>query len=112
MELTESKEGTMTERLAYSIAEAAEAIGISRDTVYRLIQRAEVHSVLVGKRRLIPRASLLELMGVANKEAEDRAVQDNTSTFALAAPVGLFPLLPPGHEEATFVITVRRARRV
>jgi len=32
----------MTERLAYSIAEAAEAIGVSQDTVYRLLQRGEV----------------------------------------------------------------------
>src|SRR5687767_8787596 len=101
----------MTERLAYSFAAAAEAIGISQDTVYRLIQRGEVHSVLVGKRRLIPRASLLELLGVANEESEDRAAEDNSGAFSLAAPAILSPLVPPGQEEATFVITVRRARR-
>jgi len=89
----------MTERLAYSIAEAAEAIGISQDTVYRLIQRGEVHSVLLGKRRLIPRASLFELLGVDGEEAQD-----------LAAPGTLAPLLPPNREEATFVVTIRRVR--
>ena len=101
----------MTERLAFSIAEAAEAIGISQDTVYRLIQRGEVQSVLVGKRRLVPRASLLELLRVTTEEHEDRAVANNSGVFSLAAPTTLPPLVPPEQEEATFIVTVRRAGR-
>ena len=85
----------MTERLAYSIAEAAEAIGISQDTFYKLIQRGKVHSVLVGKRRLIPRASLLELLGVATEEAEGRIIENNSVAFSLAASATLLPLVPP-----------------
>ena len=44
----------MTKRLAYSIAEAAEAIGVSEDTVYRLIQRRSALSAC-GEARLGPK---------------------------------------------------------
>ena len=101
----------MPERLAYSIAEAAEAIGISRDTVYRLIQRGEVHSVLVGKRRLVPRASLLELLGVATEEAEDQATASAPGAIPLAVLATSAPRPLSDEEEATFIVTVRRERR-
>lgn len=101
----------MTERLAYSIAEAADAIGISQDTVYRLIQRGKVHSVLVGKRRLVPRASLLELLGISNEEPEDRAAANGPGAVSATAPATLVPRMLPDEDEATFIVTVRRTRR-
>lgn len=101
----------MTERLAFTIAEAAETIGVSQDTVYRLIQRGEVRSVLLGKRRLIPRASLLKVLGVAAEEPEDRAVANNSEAFSFAVPETLLHLVPLDQAEATFIITVRRVRR-
>lgn len=55
-------EGGSVGRLAYSVDEAAEALGVSRDTVQDLIRRAELHSVKLGHRRVIPRAALEALL--------------------------------------------------
>ena len=53
-----------TERLAYSIQEAADMLGVNYFSVYRLIQRNQlkVCRALRGK-LLIPRSELLKLLG-------------------------------------------------
>lgn len=51
-----------TQRLAYSIAEAAEATGIGRTSLYMLIRTNQLKSVTVGRRRLIPAAELQALL--------------------------------------------------
>ena len=53
-----------TERLAYSIQEAADMLGVNYFSVYRLIQRnkLKVCRALRGK-LLVPRAELLKLLG-------------------------------------------------
>jgi excisionase family DNA binding protein len=43
------------ERLAYSPAEFAEAVGCTRQHVQNLIARGELRSVKLGRKRLIPR---------------------------------------------------------
>lgn len=48
----------MTERLAYSTAEVAAAIGASEGLVKRLLASGEIGSVKLGGRRLIPAAAL------------------------------------------------------
>lgn len=45
-------------RTAYSVNEAAEALGLSRQTVYSLIHTPSFPSVKVGGRTLIPVAAL------------------------------------------------------
>lgn len=52
----------MAERLAYSPAEAAESIDVSRPTIYHLMERAEdpLPNFRVGTRRLIPIESFKE----------------------------------------------------
>jgi excisionase family DNA binding protein len=57
-----AKEIRMTQRLAYSIKEASEALGLSRDSINDLIRTAELPSVKVGRRRLIPAAALHQLL--------------------------------------------------
>lgn len=55
------------ERIAYSPAEFAAAVGCTRQHVQNLIRRGELHSVKLGRKRLIPRAAvdaLLELTDV------------------------------------------------
>ncbi len=42
------------ERLAYSPAEAAEALGVSRPTIYTLIKQKDFPTLKVGTRTLIP----------------------------------------------------------
>ena len=52
-----------TERLAYSVQEAADLLGINYYTMYRLIQRQKLKTcrVLRGK-LLVPRTELLQLL--------------------------------------------------
>ena len=50
----------MQERLAYSPTETAQILGISRPTVYRLMQSADFPSFKVGSRTLVSAAGLRE----------------------------------------------------
>jgi excisionase family DNA binding protein len=51
------------ERLAYSIKEAAEAIGVSPRTVVREIQRGHLRAIRVSRRVLVPARALAEFLG-------------------------------------------------
>jgi len=42
-------------RLAYSVAEAAEALGVSRDTIYDELRAGRLASIKLGRRRIITR---------------------------------------------------------
>ena len=46
------------DRLTLSVAEAAAALGISRPTMYHLLNRSDFPRVQVGRRVLIPRREL------------------------------------------------------
>jgi excisionase family DNA binding protein len=48
----------MAERLAYSITETAEALGVSRDLVYDILRAGALKSVRVGRRRLVSAEAL------------------------------------------------------
>ncbi|MCB9597533.1 MAG: helix-turn-helix domain-containing protein [Sandaracinaceae bacterium] len=52
----------MAERVALSVAEAAEATGLSRRTVERLIRSGELSSIRIGRRRLVTLDALTELL--------------------------------------------------
>ena len=54
----------MTERLTYTVSEAAEAIGISRSKLYTLLAQGQLRSVRIGRRTLIPVQVVLEFLGV------------------------------------------------
>lgn len=45
---------TDVERVAYSTSEAAQALGVSKPTIYTLIRRQDFPSLKIGKRTLIP----------------------------------------------------------
>ncbi len=47
------------ERLAYSVEEAAQITGLSRDLLYDQIRRGNLPYVKIGRRRLITRQHLL-----------------------------------------------------
>jgi excisionase family DNA binding protein len=64
--IPDNKETTASppvERLAYSVQEAADMLGINYFTMYRLIQRQKIKTcrVLRGK-LLVPRTELLQLL--------------------------------------------------
>ena len=52
----------MTEKLAYSVPQAAAAIGISRSKTWDLIRSGRLSSLKVDGRRLVPRWALEELL--------------------------------------------------
>lgn len=54
--------GDRIERLAYSPAEAAKALGISRANLYGLIADGSLASFVLGRRRLIRPAALRDLL--------------------------------------------------
>jgi excisionase family DNA binding protein len=54
-------------RLALSVAEAAVALGVSKDAIYDAVRCHELPAIRIRRRILIPLAALEQLL--ANKEA-------------------------------------------
>lgn len=52
----------MTERLTYTVMEAAKILGIGRDTAYRAVLEGQIPSIRIGKRLLIPKQALEKLL--------------------------------------------------
>jgi excisionase family DNA binding protein len=50
------------DRLAYSVPEALHALGIGRTAFYAAVDAGTIRTVKVGRRRLVPRSALLELL--------------------------------------------------
>ena len=50
-------------KLTYTVPEAAELLGISRTTAYECVRRGEIPSLTLGRRVLITRAQLEQLLG-------------------------------------------------
>jgi len=60
-----------TERLTVTVDEAADAIGVSRVSLYNAINRGEFTQVIrIGRRILIPRAALSKLLAEAGTVKE------------------------------------------
>ncbi len=53
-----------TERIAYSVKEAASALGVSEWMVREEIRTGKIESIRMGKRILIPRATLERLVSM------------------------------------------------
>lgn len=56
-----------SERMTYSVREAAELLGLSRNSAYQACLKGEIPHLKIGKRILIPRAQLEGLL-LGNKE--------------------------------------------
>jgi excisionase family DNA binding protein len=50
------------DRLTYTLAEAAQQLGISRWLAYEAAHRGELPICRIGRRMLVPRAALLRLL--------------------------------------------------
>jgi excisionase family DNA binding protein len=55
-----------TERLAYSVGEAARLTGLSRDLLYDEMRRGNLSSIKVGRRRLITRQHLRQFLEIVS----------------------------------------------
>jgi excisionase family DNA binding protein len=53
-----SDSGSLADRLAYSVAEAALVTGLSRDLLYDEMRAGRLHYLKVGRRRIITRRHL------------------------------------------------------
>jgi excisionase family DNA binding protein len=51
-----------TEQFAYSTDEAAQSLGVSRPTIYKLLAEGQLASFTIGRRRLIARSELERLV--------------------------------------------------
>lgn len=51
-------------RLALTVAEAGAVLGISRALAYELVARGELPSLRLGRRLVVPKRALLELLGL------------------------------------------------
>lgn len=56
---------TVSTKLAYSVDEAAAALGISRVLFYDLLNSGRIHSIKVGARRIIPTSALTDFLAGA-----------------------------------------------
>lgn len=54
----------MPDRLTYSITEVAEMLGISRSTAYECVRRGDIPALVLGRRVVVARAKLEELLGL------------------------------------------------
>jgi excisionase family DNA binding protein len=57
-------------KLVVSIGEAAVLLGVSRSYAYELVRRGDLRVVSFGRRRVVPKLALLELLGYAPNEGE------------------------------------------
>lgn len=57
------------ERQTYTVAEAAGILGISRNSAYSGIKLGEIPSIRVGRRILVPRDGLEEVLGARSQVA-------------------------------------------
>ncbi len=64
----------MTDRLVLSVAEAAEALGVSDDLVYELTERGELPCLRFGRRKVIPRRAIELLVESAIADFDPGAV--------------------------------------
>ena len=58
------------DKLTLTVQEAAKALGISRNSAYSGVLRGDIPHVKVGKRILIPRKALEELLAFASKKQD------------------------------------------
>ena len=66
LENSRPETGPPAERLAYSVDEAAQLTGLSRDLLYDQMRRGNLSYIKVGRRRLITRQHLQQFLGLAS----------------------------------------------
>lgn len=60
-------------KLAFSVAETCDVLGLGKTNIYRLIADGELNTVKIGGRRLVPAASIQALLDrkLASRECTD-----------------------------------------
>jgi excisionase family DNA binding protein len=84
----------LSERLTYTVEEAARAIRVSRGLAYELVRRGDLRTVHVGRRVLVPRDAVRDFLGLG---------QEQVSASPHTMPEN-------GPAEVTYLVTIRRVR--
>lgn len=58
---SKSSQSAAVQRLAFSLAETASALGVCRGLIYAMIERGELKTIRLGRRRLVPLVELERL---------------------------------------------------
>ena len=58
-----------TQRLAFTVEEARDRLGLSRGLIYEAIRRGEIPSIRIGRRILVPRVALEQLLYQGRSDA-------------------------------------------
>jgi excisionase family DNA binding protein len=84
----------MSERLTYTVNEAAKAISVSRSLAYELVRRGDLRTAHVGRRILVPRDAVRDFLGLGQEQASasPRTTPEN------------------GSAEVTYLVTIQRVR--
>jgi len=56
-----------------SVELAGQLLGMSRPSAYAAVQRGDIPSIKIGRRRIVPTAKLLGMLGLAPEAPEARA---------------------------------------
>lgn len=59
----------MSARLTYTVEEAAQLLGISRGTAYESARRGELPTLRLGRRLLVPRRALEQMLTAAGTDS-------------------------------------------
>jgi excisionase family DNA binding protein len=60
--MSDKSNNSESERLTFTVVEAARLLGISRGLAYELVRRREIPVIRMGRRLLIPKAALLKML--------------------------------------------------
>ena len=66
---------TMLQRLTYTVEEAGDLLGISRGSAYNLVRTGEIPVLRMGRRLLVSRVALEDLLGHAPPPRRERPGQ-------------------------------------
>jgi excisionase family DNA binding protein len=92
----------VNEPLTISVEDAARLLGISRGLAYEAARRGDLPVIRLGRRLLVPRARLLELVGAPSfgangstrEEVDDQAVPPETTRLGEPQPRHHKPIEP------------------
>lgn len=65
----------MAERLTITVDEAAEMLGISRNTAFKRATTGELPTIRLGRRLLVPKAAIERMLGIAIAPANSNTVE-------------------------------------
>jgi excisionase family DNA binding protein len=85
---------TMLQRLTYTVEEAGDLLGISRGSAYNLVRTGQIPALRMGRRLLVPRVALEDILRHASPPSAERPEQHHVETTA-DRHSRASPLLPP-----------------